>query len=254
MLTIPANKNNSNFKDNGYMSKKPTTPNSELRIQNSEHITRDHKRAVIFDLDGTLWDARANICLSWNKALAESYPGAREIPVDAFTAQMGKLLPDIGDALLSWLDKSERARALQLCCDREVEFLTQAGGELFAGERETLGLLRSRYGLYIVSNCQSGYIESFIGSSGLGEYFNDILCSGDTGRIKGENIAELIRRNGIQRAVYVGDTQLDLEAARLAGVPFVWASYGFGRPEACDAEAADFTRIPEAAASLLDGE
>lgn len=42
----------------------------------------------------------------------------------------------------------------------------------------------------------------------------------------------LMERNGIAEAAYVGDTQGDLEAARLAGIPFVWAAYGFGKPEA----------------------
>lgn len=217
----------------------PNSQNSEFRIPNS-------RSAVIFDLDGTLWDARENICLSWNKALADNYPDAREIPVDAFTAQMGKLLPDIGDVLLDWLDKSERAKALELCCDSENAFLSKEGGDLFPDERRTLDILREKYGLYIVSNCQSGYIESFLESSGWGECFDGRLCSGDTGKIKGENIMELMRRHGIERAVYVGDTQLDLEAARLAGVPFVWAAYGFGRPEEYDGTVERFADLPAA--------
>ena len=39
-----------------------------------------------------------------------------------------------------------------------------------------------------------------------------------------------MERNRITSAAYVGDTQGDLEAARLAGIPFVWAAYGFGNP------------------------
>ena len=39
-----------------------------------------------------------------------------------------------------------------------------------------------------------------------------------------------MERNGIEKAVYVGDTQGDCDASRAAGIPFVWASYGFGQP------------------------
>lgn len=43
-----------------------------------------------------------------------------------------------------------------------------------------------------------------------------------------------MERNHIKKAVYVGDTQGDMLAAKFAGIPFVFASYGFGKPEAYD--------------------
>ena len=53
------------------------------------------------------------------------------------------------------------------------------------------------------------------------------LCS--TPLSKGENIRLVIQRNAIDRAVYVGDTQGDLDAADFAGIPFIRAAYGFGQ-------------------------
>lgn len=207
-------------------------------------------KAVIFDLDGTLWDARENICKAWNKVLSENYPQARTIAADEFTAQMGKLLPDIGDELLDWLDKEERVRALELCCEGENSYLVTAGGKLFDKEVETLEKLSKKYQLFIVSNCQSGYIETFLLSMRMERFFADRLCSGQTGLVKGENIKKLIERNeNIETAVYVGDTDLDRQAAELAGVPFIWASYGFGTAEKYDAEAKSFDMLPE----LCDG-
>ena len=38
----------------------------------------------------------------------------------------------------------------------------------------------------------------------------------------------------ITSAVYIGDTQGDMEATYAAGLPFVWADYGFGTPERYD--------------------
>lgn len=37
-----------------------------------------------------------------------------------------------------------------------------------------------------------------------------------------------MERNGLRDVVYVGDTQGDADACRDAGVPFVFAEYGFG--------------------------
>ena len=43
-----------------------------------------------------------------------------------------------------------------------------------------------------------------------------------------------MEKYGISSAVYVGDTQGDMEASYQAGLPFVWAAYGFGQPENYD--------------------
>ena len=51
---------------------------------------------------------------------------------------------------------------------------------------------------------------------------------------KGQNISLLMERNGIKSAVYVGDTEGDEKAARFAGIPFIWASYGFGKAKKPD--------------------
>ena len=62
----------------------------------------------------------------------------------------------------------------------------------------------------------------------LGKYFLDFENPGRTGLTKGENIKLIIERNRLNNPVYVGDTEGDLKAARLAGIPFIYASYGFG--------------------------
>ena len=94
--------------------------------------------------------------------------------------------------------------------------------------KETVKKLAGKYRLFIVSNCQAGYIEAFLENTGLQEYFEDHICPGDTGMLKADNIRLIMRRNGLQDAVYVGDTQGDADACREAGVPMVYAAYGCG--------------------------
>ena len=93
---------------------------------------------------------------------------------------------------------------------------------------ETIRKLAEKYPLFIVSNCQCGYIEVMIESSGIGPFIRDHLCFGETGTPKSETIRALMDRNDLKDVVYVGDTQGDADACRDAGVPFVFAEYGFG--------------------------
>ena len=89
------------------------------------------------------------------------------------------------------------------------EKATRMGRNLYPDLEETLEKLSKQYHLYIVSNCQTGYIEDFISCSGTWSFFEDFECFGNTGKAKGENIRLLVRRSGLDSAVYVGDTQGD---------------------------------------------
>ena len=88
--------------------------------------------------------------------------------------------------------------------------------------------LNEKYSVYIVSNCQCGYIEQFLRKTQLEAYIKDIECFGNTGKNKGENIRLLVKRNSLKAPVYIGDTKGDCDASKEAGVPFIFASYGFG--------------------------
>ena len=144
---------------------------------------------------------------------------------------LGMLLPDIACKLFPWMDREECARIAGQCDGPETIGLCAAGSVLFPGVRETLEQLAGRYRLFIVSNCQDGYIEAFLKNSGLGGYFKDFTCQAYTGRLKGENIRIIMERNGLDEAVYVGDTQGDANACKEAEVPMIFASYGFGEVE-----------------------
>ena len=62
---------------------------------------------------------------------------------------------------------------------------------------------------------------------------------------KGSNIKLIMERNGIKNAVYIGDTEGDERASRAAGIPFIYAAYGFGKAIQPDAVIAKITELPE---------
>lgn len=183
------------------------------------------KKAILFDLDGTLWDSSREVALSWSMAL-EPY-GIRVCQEDARSV-MGRTLDEIAALLLPGRTDAERRRILAACSAAEIDYLRRHGAAPYPGLEEVLRTLSRDYALGIVSNCQEHYIETFLDYYGLWAYITDTENAGRTGRSKGENIRMVAERNGFDRVLYVGDTQKDCDAAELAGVPFVHAAYGFG--------------------------
>ena len=116
----------------------------------------------------------------------------------------------------------------------EHEALLRKCAPLYPDLEKTLKILSSRFPLFIVSNCQAGYIEVFLKSTGFGHYFKGHLCPGDTGMAKAENIMKIREDNNLSDPVYIGDTIGDFNACRKAGVPFIFAEYGFGQVDKPD--------------------
>ena len=184
--------------------------------------------SIIFDLDGTLWDSIEEISKTWSLVLSKYDYERKEVTVEDLQICMGKQLDEIGEILLPKLSIELRRKIMHECCTLENEYLGNYGGKLYENVEETLKELSKKYKLFIVSNCQDGYIECFFKAHKLGKYFTDYECPGRTGLSKGENNKLIIERNNLKNPVYVGDTEGDAESAKVAGIPFVFAKYGFG--------------------------
>ncbi|MDO4294739.1 MAG: HAD family hydrolase [bacterium] len=192
--------------------------------------------SMIFDLDGTLWDSIAPVTESWNQVIERRLGKEARICEQDIHDCMGMVMEDIGRKLFPQLPEEEMLSVLRECCSYENEYVAKTGGRLFDGVEETLKELSQRMPLFIVSNCQDGYIEAFFEAHGLQKYFKDYENPGRSGFAKAENIALVMERNALKQPVYVGDTKGDCEASKKAGVPFVFAAYGFG--EVKDSECA----------------
>lgn len=187
--------------------------------------------SIIFDLDGTLWDSTEGVSKTWSLVLNKYDYERKEVTVEDLHSCMGKQLDEIGKILFPKLSSEVRKNLMNECCTLENEYLGEQGGVLYAKVEETLKELSKKYKLFVVSNCQDGYIECFFKAHKLDKYFTDYECPGRTGLSKGENNKLVIERNNLKKPVYVGDTEGDAESARVAGIPFVFAKYGFGSVE-----------------------
>lgn len=199
--------------------------------------------SIGFDLDGTLWDSTDSITKAWRTVAAEF--GVHLPDLEEMKSVMGlnridlmkKLFPDMDEKLSA--DFFDRATVE---CVRELRL---HGGKLYDGVEETLRELSKHYKLYIVSNCQESYMNAFLSYHKLGKYFCDFAYEDPDTLSKGENIKKVIVRNGLTSSVYIGDTQGDCNAAKLAAVPFGFAAYGFGTVDRYDYIFSNFFEIGE---------
>jgi len=190
--------------------------------------------SIIFDLDGTLWDSTSSVIDSWNETISKYDEVKNKLIVDDMKGIMGLVIQDVASKLFPYLDEEKRLKIIKHCCEEECKHLGDNGAILYDKLEETLEELSKRYKLFIVSNCQCGYIEAFFKSHGLEEFFIDFENPGRTGLTKGENIQLIIERNSLNKSIYVGDTEGDLKASRFAGIPFIYARYGFGEVKEYD--------------------
>ena len=205
--------------------------------------------AVLFDLDGTLWDSSREVLLCWNRVLS---PLGRHITEAEMARLMGLTPREIGDVQFPDLPPEERYALTNRCLDAESPYLFQRGARLYPRVRETLRLLNHRYFIGLVSNCTEDYALSFLHAHGLGNLFDDHETAGRTGLDKGENIALLLNRNQLKKAVYIGDTAKDLLAAEAANIPFLYASWGFGDLRGVQPSARVFSELPAIVSSAME--
>ncbi len=211
------------------------------------------KKGIIFDVDGTLWDSAKPVAESWTLMLERRYPElARIITSDDMYRNMGKTKDAIGADLFPGLAPDKRDEVMDACMRYENEYLADHPGVTYPNMKETLAALSREYGLYIVSNCQEGYIEALMAACGIASYISDTECFGATGRPKGDNIRLVMERNGLEKCLYVGDTAMDQEAAGKAGIPFVFASYGFGQASGAEAVIGSLAELPRAVKEILE--
>ena len=208
---------------------------------------------LLFDLDGTLWDSAPAVADAWNEVFRRECPGLKPLTVDDIHGVMGMTMKEISVALYRDTEIPRRDEIFDLCCRYEVEYLYSHCGTLYPDFRAVMETLKAQgYGLAVVSNCQTGYVEAFLASSGASDLFIDYEEWERTGLTKGENIRLVMERNRYTKGIYIGDTQKDREAALLAGVPFIFAAYGFGTADAPDGIIHSLADLPAAIEKLLD--
>jgi phosphoglycolate phosphatase len=184
--------------------------------------------SLIFDIDGTLWDASTACAHAWNNALGKIGFDNQIITVEHVKSFSGVKIERILETFFHFIPETKHATLLKTYKEAETLEMQMRGGTLFPDVRNVLGSLKASKKLFIVSNCLDGYIENFLNYTKLHAYFDGYESSGNTGKPKSENIKKVIIEKRLHNPAYIGDTNHDYQACHLNQIPFVYAAYGFG--------------------------
>jgi phosphoglycolate phosphatase len=184
---------------------------------------------IIFDLDGTLWSTISTAVKAWNEALDFQNLSAYHITDEQMAAHVGKPRNEILVELLPMLSSEQMSQMTRDSGSLSFQRISESGGIIYPDVMSTLEQLKSDgHKMFIVSNCVVGYIDLFLNQTNSHAYFLDQECWGSLFQEKSENIKLLMKRNRINEAYYVGDTDGDYTASKKAGTTFIYSSYGFG--------------------------
>ena len=200
--------------------------------------------SVILDIDGTIWNTTHIVADAWNDAVRPYDEKLAFITAERLQSEFGKTMDIIAKDL--WSDVKEETRKILMedCCRLEhIAVESNTKDISYPSVIDTVKELSHNIDFYVVSNCQNGYIELTLNKTGLTPYIKDFECYGHTGLGKAENISLIVKRNNLNYPVYIGDTQGDCNECKKARVPFIWASYGFGKADSCIAKLTGFDEI-----------
>jgi phosphoglycolate phosphatase len=185
---------------------------------------------VIFDLDGTVVDSRLDVANSTNEVLESC--GAAPLPVDVIAGM-------VGEGARRLVQRAREASGLRVPLDEALDrFRAVYDRRLLEHTRPYAGIVESVRAagalarLAILTNKPEAPTRRLLEAFGLLDSFEWVV-GGDSGVPRKPNPAgtlHLMERAGAAAAetLFVGDSMIDVETARRAGVAICVARYGFG--------------------------
>lgn len=198
-------------------------------------------RLVAFDLDGTLIDSTLDLATAINEAIQRLAPGSARLSVESVRSLIGEGARSLVARSLSRAGLSHAPEeVLPIFLERYAGCLLDHT-TLYPGVKEALGLLGDR-ALAVLTNKPGDMSRRILEGLGVAGRFFRIYGGGDLPSRKPdpEGLRRLLQEAGVgsEAAVMVGDSAVDVQAGRAAGVRTVGVTYGLD-PESLRREPPD---------------
>ena len=186
-------------------------------------------RALIFDLDGTLIDSKQDLIHSVNAMLREL--GRQELAEETISGYIGHGAPRlVARALGNGSTEEERQRALQFFLSY-YELHKMDTTCAYPGVAETLEKLAS-IPMAVLTNKPVRISVRILDEMGLAKYFRAVYGGNSFETKKPDPLGAktILRELGAEpgEALLVGDSEVDVQTARNAGMLAAAVNYGFG--------------------------
>lgn len=192
------------------------------------------KRAVVFDLDGTLLDSLPDLAGALNRSLARY--GLAPIPQD-------EVRPMVGDGSRKLLERGYAAHDRTPSDEDFAIYMEDYEAHatdlttLFDGiDKAVAALEADGYGLGVCSNKPHDAAERVLKSLGIAHYFLTMIGGDQTEHRKPDprHLGAVLEAMGVKPrdAIMVGDHRNDLATAKGLGSPAIFAGWGYGEADA----------------------
>jgi phosphoglycolate phosphatase len=202
--------------------------------------------AIVFDIDGTLWDASAASAEGWNEGLAQLGID-KKVSAEQIAAVAGRPYELCVDTLLPGMREANPG-LLGILGDCEHASVERNGGKFFDGALDAVARLAADHEVLLASNCQEWYLQLFLSFSGLEPFLSGVDCYGRSGLPKPEMLVRMRHTHSWASPIYVGDTAGDESAAQAAAMTYMHCSWGFGCPGGTPTIVSSFAEL----VSILD--
>jgi phosphoglycolate phosphatase len=195
-----------------------------------------HKpEALIFDLDGTLFQSETMIIPAYERALerlrAEGLFVGETPDHTIILASLGMILKEIWSRVLPNSTEQARSRMDALFLEEQLTLLQQGRGKLYPDVKQTLHTLHhSGYRLFIASNGLEVYVKKVAQQMGIASYFEAMYSAGQyQTKSKVDLVKLLVQHYSIQSGWMIGDRLSDVEAGHANQLTVIGCAYaGFG--------------------------
>lgn len=220
-------------------------------MNSSGHLVQ----AILFDLDGTLVDTAPDITIAANRMLVEL--GAPPLSSCVVRSFIGKGIPNLVKqvvALAHSVDEEDEMLA-QVIFNRHYKDCNGHHSHLYPGVLRGLSMLQDiGYQLGVVTNKPHAYTLPLLDAMGITNYFSVVISGDSLPRMKPDPLPlmDACRKLGANpgNCIMVGDSGVDVAAARGAGMPIYIVRYGYHGDGvysslACTASIDSFEELPE---------
>ncbi|WP_370511075.1 HAD family hydrolase [Pseudobacillus badius] len=192
-------------------------------------------RAIIFDMDGTLFQTDKILEHSLEATFGELRSKGLwtgKAPIETYRDKMGASLPEVWQALLPHHADSVRAQANDVFHERLIESILAGEGALYPHVKETFEQISQQFALYIASNGQTEYLAAIVRYYGLDRWIQRTysiqeINSGN----KSALVGKIKQNHGITEGMVVGDRLSDIQAAKDNGFISIGCRFDFAQEQ-----------------------